>query len=424
MLYPRCSIFLDTMTKADIVVIGGGAAGCFAAIHAAESAPSRKVIVLEKSSKLLSKVRISGGGRCNLTHNCNSIPEMVKRYPRGARLLKKTFHRFFTNDTIEWFSRQGVRVKAEADGRMFPDTDDSQTVIDALLRAASDNRVEFRLNSGVGAISKEGDHFLLEISNGEKLQARKVIVACGGYPKSSMFDWLRSTGHTITPPVPSLFTFNMPKNPITELMGVSVTDAAVRIAGTKLSERGPVLVTHWGLSGPAVLRLSAWGARELEAMNYRFSVMVNWVPEFHENSLREKMRQWRFERAAQKIANRNPLQLPQRLWEYLLHRSGVNPDIRWADLPAKEQNLLIRNCTGEIHSVEGKTTFKDEFVTCGGIDLSEIDSETLMSKKLEGLYFAGEIMDVDGITGGFNFQHAWTSGFITGKEAAKALGEG
>lgn len=412
------------MTKADIVVIGGGAAGCFAAIHAAESVPGKKVIVLEKSSKLLSKVRISGGGRCNVTHNCNSISEMVKRYPRGARLLKKTFHRFFTNDTIKWFADQGVKIKAEADGRMFPDTDDSQTIIDALLRAASDHKVEFRLNNGVGAISYKDDHFNLQVSNGDSIQAKKVIVACGGYPKPSMFDWLKATGHNIIPPVPSLFTFNMPQNPITELMGISVPEAVVRITGTKFSEKGPVLITHWGMSGPAVLRLSAWAARELESIHYRFSVVVNWAPEFHENSLREKMQLWRFERASQKIANRNPLQLPQRLWEYLLQRSGIDPDTRWADLPAKEQNLLIKNCTGEVHTVEGKTTFKDEFVTCGGIDLGEVDSETLMSKKLPGLYFAGEILDVDGVTGGFNFQHAWTSGYISGKEVAKALLEG
>lgn len=407
----------------DLVIIGGGAAGCFAAIHASGMLPGKSVVVIEKSPRLLSKVKVSGGGRCNVTHNCNSISEMVKRYPRGSRFLKKTFHQFFTKDTIQWFSDHGVNIKAEADGRMFPDTDDSQTIINALLRQANENKVEFRLSCAVTSIKKNETHFSLQTSLGE-ITASKVIVACGGFPKSSMFDWLRETGHTILPPVPSLFTFNMPGNPLNALMGISVAEAVVKISGTKLSEKGPVLVTHWGLSGPAVLRLSAWGARELAAKEYTFSIAINWVPAYNENTLRENILIWRFELASQKIVNRNPLGLPQRLWEYLLLQSGIQENTRWADLPAKEQNLLIKNCCSQEHVVNGKTTFKEEFVTCGGIDLAEIDPETLMSRKVPGLYFAGEIMDVDGVTGGFNFQHAWTSGYIAGRAAAAGILEG
>lgn len=398
--------------KKRLVVIGGGAAGFFCAINAARLDPALEVIILEKTNKVLSKVKVSGGGRCNVTHACFSIAEMVRKYPRGANFLKKTFHHFFTTDTIAWFKERGVVLKTEADGRMFPVTDSSQTIIDCLLREVNKYGIEVRMSAEVKRLQYEAGGFMIELSGERDLAADYVCIACGGYPKAAMFDWLKQLGHSIAAPVPSLFTFNMPGNPITQLMGVSVPDAQVRITGSKLSSSGPLLITHWGMSGPAILRLSAWGARELATGNYQFTIQVNWLAAYNENSLREYLQELRFELATQKISNRNPFGLPQRLWDYLLEQSGINGDIRWADLPAAAQNKLIKNCCAQEFAVKGKTTFKEEFVTAGGIMLTEIDANTMQSKLVPGLFFAGEILDVDGITGGFNFQHAWTSGFI------------
>jgi predicted Rossmann fold flavoprotein len=400
-----------------LVVIGGGAAGFFCAVNAASLNPSLEVVIIEKTGKLLSKVKVSGGGRCNVTHACFDIADMSKRYPRGGNFVKKTFHQFFTTDTIRWFEEKGVTLKAEPDGRMFPVTDNSQTIIDCLLKEVNRQGVQIRLNTEVKQLNRKGEQWALELENAPAIVADFVCIACGGYPKTSMFEWLRQLGHTIEEPVPSLFTFNIPKHPITQLMGVSVATARIKIFSTKLEEEGPLLVTHWGLSGPAVLKLSAWGARELKTMNYEFSILVNWMPEYNEQQLAEKFRSFRFDLAAQKIANKNPLALPQRLWEFLLEQAEVSKDKRWADLPAKEQNKLIRQLCASPFDVRGKTTFKEEFVTAGGIRLNEVDANTMMSKKNNNLFFAGEILDVDGITGGFNFQHAWTSGWI----AARAI---
>jgi predicted Rossmann fold flavoprotein len=402
-----------------LVVIGGGAAGFFTALTAARLQPELEVIIVEKSSKVLSKVKVSGGGRCNVTHACTGIAEMVKRYPRGANFLKKAFHQFFVTDTIEWFEERGVALKTEADGRMFPVTNSSQTIIDCLIRELNTYKVQMRLNRDVRSVEPAGDQWKIGFASGESMTANYVCVACGGFPKASQFEWLTRLGHQIEPPVPSLFTFNIPGNPITKLMGVSVEDALVKITGTKLAEQGAVLITHWGLSGPAVLRISAWGARELEQRQYECTAMVNWSPNYNEQTLREYFQQQRFELAVQKITTRNPLKLPQRLWEYLLQQSGIHADTRWADLPAKEQNKLIKNICAQEFAVKGKTTFKEEFVTAGGIVLSDIDVNTMQSKLHPNLFFAGEILDVDGITGGYNFQHAWTSGYIAGK----AIGE-
>jgi flavoprotein, HI0933 family len=405
-----------------LVVIGGGAAGFFCAVNAARLNPSLEVIILEKSSKLLSKVKVSGGGRCNVTHACFSIADMVKRYPRGANFLKKAFHRFFTHDTIAWFKERGVELKTEEDGRMFPVTDASQTIIDCLMREANRYGVEIRMMSEVGSLKSEERQFKIELSDLRHLTSDFVCVACGGYPKSSQFEWLRVLGHSISEPVPSLFTFNMPGHPITQLMGVSVPEAQVKIAGAKLEAKGPLLITHWGMSGPVILRLSAWGARELAAGNYRFTAIVNWLPEYNENSLREYIQQLRFDIASQKMGHRNPFNLPQRLWAFLLQQSGIDEEKRWADLPAKEQNKLITHCCAHPFAVQGKTTFKEEFVTAGGIELAGVDANTMQSKLVPGLFFAGEILDVDGITGGFNFQHAWTSGYVAASSMKKEVG--
>jgi len=395
-----------------LIIIGGGAAGVFCAVNAARINPSLKVLVLEKSNKLLSKVKVSGGGRCNVTHACFDIPELLKKYPRGAQFLKKTFHKFFTADTIQWFEERGVQLHAEADGRMFPVTNDSQTIIDCLLKEANKYKVSFELNCDVKNIHKSEGGFRIQSSNGASWYADSICIACGGFPKSGMFEWLKVLGHQINEPVPSLFTFNIPKHPINELMGLSVTNAVVKIAGSKLQEQGPLLITHWGLSGPVVLRLSAWGARELANKQYSFSILVNWLGNITEQDVRTDWPLYRDQYSAQKIGNKNPFGLPGRLWNYLLQQSGISEETRWAELKSKEQNKFMQLLTAHPFLVQGKTTFKEEFVTCGGILTNEIDPQTMESKIVHGLYFAGEVLDVDGVTGGFNFQHAWTSGWI------------
>jgi predicted Rossmann fold flavoprotein len=401
-----------------LIVIGGGAAGFFCAVNAARINPSLKVTIVEKTNKLLSKVKVSGGGRCNVTHSCFDISEMSKRYPRGANFVKKTFHQFFTSDTIKWFDERGVLIKAEADGRMFPVTNSSQTIIDCLIKETNQYRVEILLNAEVQKVIKKEERFELSLADARILTADYLCIASGGYPKSSMFDWLSALDHTIEEPVPSLFTFNMPGNPIVKLMGVSVSEARIKITSSKLEETGPVLITHWGLSGPAILRLSAWGAKELALKKYNFNISINWLPSFNEQTLRDQFQQMRFQLASQKVVHKNPFGLPNRLWFFLTEQCGIQDTILWADLPSAIQNKLIKNlCTYECE-VKGKTTFKEEFVTAGGIRLSEVDANTMMSKKMANLYFAGEVLDIDGITGGFNFQNAWTTGFIAAKNIA------
>jgi predicted Rossmann fold flavoprotein len=403
-----------------LIVIGGGAAGFFCAVNAARMNPALEVIVVEKSNKLLSKVKVSGGGRCNTTHACFEIPELVKKYPRGQQFLKKSFHYFNTTDTINWFAERNVVLVAEADGRMFPASNDSQTIINCLLSEADTYGVQVLMQTEINKIEKKENLFVLSTLNGRELIADDLCIACGGFPKTAMFDWLVKLGHSIETPVPSLFTFNMPGNKISTLMGLSVPMATVKIMGTKLVEKGPLLITHWGMSGPVILKLSAWGARILADKSYQFNIMVNWLSDDTEQSLRDSWHQLRNELAAQKMANKNPFGLPNRLWNYLLHLSEIKEETRWADLPSKEQNKLIKNVTAGEFLVDGKTTFKEEFVTCGGIKLSEIDPNTMQSKKVANLFFAGEILDIDGVTGGFNFQNAWTSGWIAASAISKA----
>jgi predicted Rossmann fold flavoprotein len=413
-----------------LIVIGGGAAGIFCAVNAARKARDLEVTVLEKTGKLLSKVKVSGGGRCNVTHGCFEIGEMAKRYPRGGHFVRKAFHRWFTSDTIGWFRERGVELKTEEDGRMFPVSDDSQTIIDCLMKEVNSYGVEIRFHAevkvvevaapvgGEGAapgalgVAVAASRFAVRLADGRVLEADYLCVACGGYPKSESFDWIRGLGHSVEEPVPSLFTFNMPGDPITKLMGVTVPEVQVKIVGSKLVEKGPLLITHWGLSGPVVLRLSAWGARELAASGYRFGIQVNWIPEFTEQKARERLQELRYERAGQAVSSKNIFGLPQRLWEYFLSAAGVAEGVRWADLPAREQNKLISLLCAGSYGVQGKTTFKEEFVTAGGVRLSEVDPASSQSRKVPRLFFAGEALDVDGVTGGFNFQHAWTSGWV------------
>jgi predicted Rossmann fold flavoprotein len=406
-----------------LVVAGGGAAGFFCAITAARLNPRLKVILVEKTGKLLSKVKVSGGGRCNVTHACFSIPEMTKKYPRGSQFVKKTFHQFFTTDIIQWFEERGVRLKTEEDGRMFPETNSSQTIIDCLLQEANKYLVEIRLHHEIRNIEYKNHprSFTIHFNNDLIIEADFVCLASGGYPKSSMFDWILQSGHTIEEPVPSLFTFNMPGNSITSLMGISVPDAQVKISGETLKERGPLLITHWGMSGPAILKLSAWGARILKEKQYHFEIRVNWMGNKTDQFLRDEIQMKRESSGGKKMKQKNPWDLPQRLWEWMLEQAGIK-DIHWADLPTALQNKLIQLLTSQSFNVEGKTTFKEEFVTAGGVRLTEINHHTMESRVRPGLFFAGEIMDVDGITGGFNFQHAWTCGFIAGKSIAEAVG--
>ncbi len=404
-----------------LIVVGGGAAGIFCAVNAARKDRQLRVIVLEKTGKLLGKVRVSGGARCNVTHACFDIAGMAANYPRGQHFVRKAFHHWFTTDTIEWFALRGVELKTEADGRMFPVSDSSQTVIDCLMREVNVYGVEIRMHAEVKDVTlgSSANRFELLLTDGRRLPADFVCVACGGYPKLGMFDWIQRLGHTVEPPLPSLFTFNIPGSGLTELMGISVPQASVKIQGSRLAERGPLLITHWGVSGPVVLRLSAWGARELAVADYRFGVQVNWLGEQSEKEARECLHDQRQERAGQGVGAKNPFGLPQRLWEHFLGVAGIGT-IRWADLPARDLNRLVSLLCAGVFAVAGKTTFKEEFVTAGGVRLAEVDPSTLQSRKIPGLYFAGEILDVDGITGGYNFQHAWTSGWIAADSVTAA----
>lgn len=400
-----------------IAIIGAGAAGCFAAANISYS-QGTEVTIFEKTGKALQKVKVSGGGRCNVTHACFNVGDLVKKYPRGKNFLRKTLGRFTPQNTIDWFEQKTVQLKVEQDGRMFPTTDDSQTIIDALWKELNKQKVSVRFNKAVKYIAKTGSIFKIQFADATSYEADKVIIACGGFPKMEQYSWIEALGHSIEQPVPSLFTFNIPKHPITELMGVSVNDVTVKVRSTKLSESGPILITHWGLSGPAVLKCSAWGARDLNAMNYNFIAAINWLKGVKEDELRAFVHQIRQEKGKQLVQSKSPFEIPKRLWGYLMTRSGIDNDVRWADLPAKEQNRLVNTLINDEYEVRGKTTFKEEFVTAGGIKLTEVDPKTMESRLVPGLYFAGEILDIDGVTGGFNFQHAWSSGYIAAQSIA------
>lgn len=408
-------------------MLGGGAAGFFGAIACAETNPKVPVLLLEKTGKLLSKVRISGGGRCNVTHACDTAAQLVTNYPRGSKKLKSAFQQFGVADTIAWFARRGVTLKTEADGRMFPSTNSSETIAQALEEAARKAGVRIYKNVQADTIEPlaEGG-FRMQLSGsgasalGTELQASRLLIATGGNPKSAGYDWLRRLGHHIAEPVPSLFTFNVSESPLRELPGVSVPHARIVLAGEKLQYEGPLLVTHWGVSGPAVLKLSAWGARRLSELNYTGTALVSWVPTHTEETLRNWLQQFRQDNGKKVIAVNQQFGLPQRLWRTLTDQAGIPAEMRWSDLPAKLQNRLLEFLLRTPLTVRGKTTYKEEFVTCGGISLDEVDFKTMQSRLVPGLHFAGEVLDIDGITGGFNFQAAWTTGFLAGQAMAPA----
>ena len=397
-----------------VAIIGGGAAGFFSALSVKEHHPNSKVTIFEKSNKLLSKVKVSGGGRCNVTHACFSPSQLSKSYPRGGKHLKKAFSVFQTKDTIEWFSRRGVELKAEEDGRMFPTTDNSQTIIDCFLKEASQKNIKILEQSPIRKIVPEKEGYTLHLE-GTSEHFNKVIIATGGSPKMSGFYWLQQLGHSISPPLPSLFTFNIPSDQVKILMGLVVENATVRIQGTKLSHSGPVLITHWGMSGPAILKLSAWGARELAENNYNFNIQINWLSIKSDEDANEIIDNELPHMRKKKIMNACPFEIPNRMWKFLLEKVGINPDSVWLELSKKNRNKLLNILLNDIYEVKGKTTFKEEFVTCGGIKLSDISFTSMESRVCKNLYFAGEVLDIDGITGGFNFQGAWTTGYIAGK---------
>ncbi len=402
-----------------IAVIGGGAAGFFAAIACKTRQPDAEVVIWEKSNKLLAKVKVSGGGRCNVAHACHSITDLSKNYPRGEKFLKKAFTQFSTKETINWYESRGVKLKTEADNRMFPVTDSSQTIIDCLLDECRKRGVHIQKKAPVESIAKEGDGFILHIA-GSSQRVDRVIVATGGSPKKESYDWLASLGHEPVLPVPSLFTFNMPGESVRSLMGVAVEWAEVLIQGTKIRTSGPLLITHWGMSGPAILKSSAIAARQLHAKDYQFAIQVNWVGGENENQLRARLEQ-DFDRfAKRKVVNKNPLGLPARLWEFLLQKIAMEEGKTWEQLSGKKYNQLVNALVNDTYQVSGKTTFKEEFVTCGGVPLSEVNVRSMESKICPGLFFAGEVLDIDGVTGGFNFQAAWTTGYIAGTHAVTA----
>jgi len=399
-----------------IAIIGGGAAGFFAAIAAKQHWPTAEVSILEKSNKFLAKVKISGGGRCNVTHHCPDINELSKAYPRGGVQLRKAFHQFNATDTISWFETRRIPLKTYPDGCIFPLANDSQVIIDCFLNTCKQLGVKLQTQQHISNIVINNEN--VSIQNNEEIQIYdQVIICAGGHPKRSSLHWLESIGLEIIEPLPSLFTFNMPKNPICALMGTVVPNATVKIEGSKLTGQGPLLITHWGMSGPAILLLSAWGARLLAEKNYHFSILVNWLDQKKEESLREDLVHTITAHGAKKLSNWNPTPLTNRLWNHLLERAEISSDQRWAEIGKKAINKLVNTLLNDRYEVQGKTTFKEEFVTAGGVALNEIDFQTMKSKKFPRLSFAGEVLDIDGITGGYNFQAAWTTGFIAGKHA-------
>ncbi|MHC5361208.1 BaiN/RdsA family NAD(P)/FAD-dependent oxidoreductase [Myroides sp. LJL110] len=396
----------------DVIIIGGGAAGFFTAINLACEKPNLRIAILERGKEFLTKVKISGGGRCNVTHACFDPGELVKFYPRGSKELLGPFHQFCSGDTIAWFEQRNVELKIEQDGRMFPVTDNSQTIIDCFLAQAKKYKIALYSGCSVNGIFPKEDSWKIDTLQGS-FQAKKLVVATGSNPK--IWDMLQELGHSIISPVASLFTFNIKDKRIKDLMGVS-TMANVRVKDSKLQAQGPLLITHWGMSGPGILRLSAWGARELALNNYNFTIVVNWTKDHSYESMLGYLFELRLEHAKKNVIKRNFVDLPSRLWESLALASGISGDCSWADLSNKQlQNLAGELTQGEF-LVTGKSTFKEEFVTAGGIDLKQVNFKTMESKLLPNMYFVGEILNIDAITGGFNFQNAWTTGFIASSD--------
>lgn len=401
-----------------VLVIGGGAAGFFAAIACAEANPAARVSIYEATSHPLAKVRVSGGGRCNTTHACPEPRELVKRYPRGGRELLGPFHRFGPRETIAWFAERGVELKTESDGRMFPITDDSGTIVDCLRRAADRAGVKLYLPVGVRSVARKADGFEATFTDNSAGEFDRVLVATGGNKGSAGHAIAAALGHAIEPPVPSLFTFHIDDPRIRGLEGLSVPAAGTSIPGTKFKEAGPLLVTHWGLSGPAVLKLSAWGARELAERGYKFTLVVSWADGRSPAQALDALSAARAANPRKQVGTWNPFALPSRLWERLIAAAGLSSETTWSNVSNNLMQALANQVGAAEFQVAGKSLNKDEFVTCGGVRLREVDFRTMESRLCPGLHFAGEVLDIDGITGGFNFQAAWTTGWTAGRAMA------
>jgi predicted Rossmann fold flavoprotein len=399
----------------DLIVAGGGAAGFFAAIQAAEQRTATRILIVEKSPKLLAKVKVSGGGRCNVTHSCFVAKDLASHYPRGQKPLGSVFKEFQAKDMVDWFSTKGVELKTEEDGRMFPVTDNSQTIIDCFMREALSLKIQIEIGDGVVAARHDKDVFDIQTQKGTTYQCKNFLVATGGNPSAKAYEWIQGLGHSIDSPIPSLFTFNDSEKNFKDLMGVSVDHAVVKIAGSKLENAGPLLITHWGLSGPAVIKLSAWAAEYLHELNYQFTALVSWIGSMKEDDVRANLTNHKQAKGKQKV-HTNPLfSLPQRLWTKLCELAEIPEEKIWAELPLKNINKLLEHLIRCPFKIKGKTTFKEEFVTCGGVQLTEVDIERMESKKIPGLFFAGEVLNIDGETGGFNFQAAWSTAYVVAK---------
>ncbi|MBI4064102.1 MAG: NAD(P)/FAD-dependent oxidoreductase [Elusimicrobia bacterium] len=403
----------------NVVVMGGGAAGFLAAITCAEAKTGGRVVILEKGSKVLAKVRVSGGGRCNVTHACFEPALLAQSYPRGGRALLGPFHYFQPRDIVEWFKARGVALKTEPDGRIFPTTDKSETIVNALTHAAKEAGVAVRAGIAVASVARAASsRFVITLNSGETISCDRLLLATGSGPQG--YELARGLGHAIEQPVASLFTFNISDARLKDLAGISVPLAQLKIEETKLKQTGPMLITHWGLSGPAVLKLSAWGARTLHALGYRARLRVNWLGISAEEAARQ-IGSFKASNPKKLIVASCPFDLPRRLWERLVTAAGLEPNRAWANLSKVEAERLKDQLTGGTYDISGKSPFKEEFVTCGGVNLGEVDFKTMESKLCPGLYFAGEILDIDGVTGGFNFQSAWTTGWLAGRAMAAPL---
>lgn len=413
------------MQPLQIVVIGGGAAGFFAAIACAEVHPQSQVTLLEANAQPLSKVRISGGGRCNVTHACFEPAVLVQHYPRGGKALRGAFSRFQPRDTVAWFRQRGVQLKTEADGRMFPVTDDSGTIVDCLMQTARQAKVQIYTAAPVSTVTQSTKGFSIQLKSGPLFFADRLLLATGSNPQGYRF--AKDLGHTVIAPVPSLFTFTVSDPALRDLAGVAVEPVQARLMLSDqkpLEQTGALLITHWGFSGPAILKLSAWGARGLHDQHYQAKLQLNWLPAQNLDQLRQQLLDLKQQQPKRSIAAHNPFELPRRLWQYLVTRSGIALEQRWAEVSKKEIQQLLAELHQGQYAIQGKGVFKEEFVTCGGVSLTEVDFKTMESRLCPGLYFAGEILDLDGVTGGFNFQSAWTTGWLAGQamgrmEAAK-----
>jgi predicted Rossmann fold flavoprotein len=416
------SIHLHTgMPLTTIAISGAGAAGYFAALRLAELRPDARIVLLEKGTHPLAKVKISGGGRCNVTHACFEPRLLVEHYPRGQKEMLGPFHKFQPADVFDWFEKRQVLLKTEEDGRVFPVTDSSQTIIDCFEKERLQRGIQLRLSCGLQSMHAAGEGWELQLTNGDHLHADALLVATGSSPM--MWKLLQETGLHMISPVPSLFTFNIRDRRIQHLPGVSAPHASIHIEGTDYEADGPLLVTHWGMSGPAILRLSAWAARDLARVNYDFTIRVNWDTRFDTESILDFLKEWKQEHARTQVKTYSAARIPHRLWLSLIETQPGLAELKWADVSALQLEKLGEALVSSYFAVQGKSTFKDEFVTAGGVDLKEVDFRTMAAKRFPGLYLAGEVLDIDAITGGFNFQAAWTTAWIAAQAMADTVGK-